>query len=62
MIRSVREGSRFGPCCVLGEFISETATRYVYRNRAGSAFVCKDSPTIHIAPCPVCADYLVEAA
>jgi hypothetical protein len=21
-----------------------------------------DSPTIHIAPCPACADYLVEAA
>ena len=32
----VRENSRFGPCYALGELVGETATRYVYRNRAGS--------------------------
>ena len=53
----VREGSRFGPCLVLGELIGETAERYIYRNRAGTAFVSKRSPSIHIAPCAVCADY-----
>ena len=52
----VREKSRFGFCYALGELIGETATRYVYRNRAGTAFVSK-SPTIHLAPCAVCADY-----
>ena len=31
----VREKSRFGPCYALGELIGETATRYIYRNRAG---------------------------
>jgi hypothetical protein len=62
MTKSVRECTRFGPCCVLGHFVSETATKYIYRSRAGNAFVSKDSPTIHIAPCPACADYLVEAA
>jgi hypothetical protein len=35
---------------------SSTPTRYIYRNRAGTAFVSK-SPTIHLAPCQVCADY-----
>ena len=30
----VRESSRFGPCYALGELIGETATRYIYRNRA----------------------------
>jgi hypothetical protein len=53
----VRENLRFGPCNVLGELIDETDTRYVYRNRAGTAFVSKNSPSIHIAPCKVCADY-----
>ena len=52
----VREKSRFGFCYALGELIGETATRYIYRNRAGTAFVSK-SPTIHLAPCAVCADY-----
>ena len=52
----VREKSRFGPCYALGELIGETATRYFYRNRAGTAFVSK-SPSIHLAPCQVCADY-----
>jgi hypothetical protein len=46
----VREKSRFGPCYVLGELIGETATRYIYRNRAGTAFVSKSS-SIHLAPC-----------
>ena len=53
----VREASRFGPCYVLGELIGETAARYIYRNRAGTAFVSKNAPSIHLAPCPVCADY-----
>jgi hypothetical protein len=52
----VREKSRFGPCYALGELIRETATRYIYRNRAGTAFVSKSS-SIHLAPCAVCADY-----
>jgi hypothetical protein len=52
----VREKSRFGPCYALGELIGETATRYLYRNRAGTAFVSKSS-SIHLAPCQVCADY-----
>ena len=52
----VRESSRFGPCYALGELIGETATRYVYRNRAGVAFVSKSS-LIHLAPCGGCEDY-----
>jgi hypothetical protein len=58
----VREGSRFGPCDVLGELIGETATRYIYRNRAGTAFVGKSAPAIHLEPCAVCADYHERAA
>jgi hypothetical protein len=53
----VREASRFGPCYVLGELIGETAARYIYRNRAGTAFVSKNVPSTHLAPCNVCADY-----
>jgi hypothetical protein len=52
----VREKSRFGPCYALGELIGETASRYIFRNRAGTAFVSKSS-SIHLAPCQVCADY-----
>ena len=52
----VREKSRFGPCYALGELFGETATRYFYRNRAGTAFVSKSS-SIHLAPCQMCADY-----
>ena len=37
----VRESSRFGFCYALGELIGETPTRYIYRNRAGTAFVSK---------------------
>ena len=58
----VRERSRIGPCFVLGELIGETATRYIYRNRAGVAFVSKNAPMIHIAPCAGCADYNEKAA
>ena len=57
MITSVREGSRIGPCDVLGELVGETATRYVYRRRNVTAFVKKRSPSIHILPCKACADY-----
>jgi hypothetical protein len=39
----VRESSRFGFCYALGELIGETPTRYIYRNRAGTAFVSKGS-------------------
>lgn len=54
----VRESSRFGFCYSLGELIGETASRYIYRNRAGVAFVSKTAPLIHVAPCAGCADYL----
>jgi hypothetical protein len=39
----VREASRFGPCNMLGELVSESATRYVYRRRsdAQTSFVDK---------------------
>jgi hypothetical protein len=53
----VREGSRFGPCYVLGELIGETGTRYIYRNRAGTAFVGKSAPLIHLEPFAVCGTY-----
>jgi hypothetical protein len=52
----VRESSRFGFCYALGELIGETATRYIYRNRAGIAYVSKGS-LIHVAPCTGCVDY-----
>jgi hypothetical protein len=58
----VREKSRFGSCYALGELIGETTTRFIYRNRAGTAFVDKRSPSIHITACPVCADYVCEEA
>jgi hypothetical protein len=51
----VREKSRFGPCYALGELIGETPTRFIYRNRAGTALVSKSS-LIHLAPRAVCAD------
>ena len=56
----VREKSRFGPCYALGELIGETATRYLYRNRAGTAFVSKSS-SIHLAPCTGCARTIKSA-
>ena len=57
----VRESSRFGPCYALGELIGETATRYIYHNRAGVAFVSKSS-LIHLAPCAGCEDYQKRGA
>jgi hypothetical protein len=59
MITSVREGSRFGSCNLLGELVAETSTRYIYRRRHTSqtAFVDKGSPSIHIEPCQACRDY-----
>jgi hypothetical protein len=59
MTTKVREGSRFGACTVLGELICETTTRYVYRRTRGDEtfFVSKNSPSIHLQPCKVCADY-----
>jgi hypothetical protein len=52
----VRESSRFGFCYAPGALIGETATRYIYRNRAGTAFVSKGS-LVHLAPCAGRADY-----
>jgi hypothetical protein len=59
MITSVREGSRFGLCNLLGELVCETDTRFIYRRRHTSltAFVDKHSPSIHIEPCRACLDY-----
>jgi hypothetical protein len=60
MFTKVREGSRYGACSVLGELVEETETRYFYRRRFGNvlaSFVEKRLPSIHIAPCKVCADY-----
>ena len=51
----VRESSRFGFCYALGELIGETPTRYIYRNRAGIAYVSKGS-LIHVPPPPGCVD------
>ena len=45
----VHESSRFGFCYALGELIGETPTRYIYRNRAGIAYVSKGS-LIPVAP------------
>ena len=59
---SVRQGSRYGTCTVLGELIGETTCRYIYCNRAGTAFVDKRSPSIHIEPCEVCPDHGKGAA
>jgi hypothetical protein len=41
-------------CTVLGEMIEDTATRYYYRQRVNDelTFVDKQSPAIHMAPCP----------
>ena len=49
-------------CTLLGEMIKDTATRYYYRPRVngGLTFVDKQSPAIHIAPCPACPDWLAS--
>jgi hypothetical protein len=56
---TVREASRFGVCNVLGTFVRETKTRYVYRRyeNGPTCFVCKRRPSIHLEPCKVCLDY-----
>ena len=60
MITKVREGSRLGGCQVLGELVGETATRWIYRPRAGgTAFVSKRLPSIHLQPCGACPDFEV---
>ena len=41
---NVRESSRFGFCYALGELIGETASRYIYRNRAGVAYGTRTRP------------------
>ena len=51
----VRESSRFGFCYALGELIGETPTRYIYRNRAGIAYVSKGGIDPH-RPVRGCAD------
>jgi|1185.fasta_scaffold107249_2 hypothetical protein len=56
----VREASGFGgPCAVLGTFVSETSTRYIYRRRPDGplAFACKRSPALHTEPCNSCPDH-----
>ena len=49
-------------CTLLGEMIEDTATRYYYRSRFNDelTFVDKQSPAIHIAPCPACPDWLAN--
>jgi hypothetical protein len=46
-------------CTLLGEMIEDTATRYYYRPHVGGelTFVDKESPAIHLTPCPACPDW-----
>ena len=46
-------------CTLLGELIEDTATRYYYRLRSSDelTFVDKQSPAIHLTPCPACPDW-----
>jgi hypothetical protein len=46
-------------CTLLGEMIEDTAHRYYYRPRDGAelTFVDKESPAIHLRPCPACPDW-----
>jgi hypothetical protein len=50
-------------CTLLGEMIEDTAARYYYRQRANNelTFVDKQSPAIHLAPCPACPDWLADS-
>ena len=59
MTTIVRKSYPDGRCCVLGEMIDETETRYFYRRRYGHAlaFAEKQSPVIHLGPCKSCPDY-----
>ena len=46
-------------CTLLGEMIEDTARRYYYRAHVGGelTFADKDSPAIHLTPCPACPDW-----
>jgi len=46
-------------CTLLGELIEDTAIRYYYRPHLGAelTFVDKQSPAIHLTPCPACPDW-----
>ena len=46
-------------CTLLGEMIEDTARRYYYRPRDGAelTFIEKESPAIHLTPCPACPDW-----
>jgi hypothetical protein len=50
-------------CTLLGEMIEDTATRYYYRQRVNDelTFVDKQSPAIHMAPCPACPDWPTDS-
>ena len=43
-------------CTLLGEMIEDTAHGYYYRPHVGGelTFVDKESPAIHLTPCPAC--------
>ena len=56
----VREAGGFGgPCAVLGTFVSDTSTRYIYQRRPDGpiSFASKRSPGLHIEPCKSCPDH-----
>ncbi len=59
---NVRKYHSVARCTLLGEMIEDTATRYYYRSRFNDelTFVDKQSPAIHIAPCPACPDWLAN--
>jgi hypothetical protein len=46
-------------CTLLGEMVEDTAHRYYYRPHVGGelTFVDKESPAIHLSPCPACPDW-----
>jgi hypothetical protein len=46
-------------CTLLGELIVDTAHLYYYRPHVGGelTFADKESPAIHLTPCPACPDW-----
>ena len=46
-------------CTLLGEMVEDTAHRYYYRPHVGGelTFLDKESPAIHLTPCPACPDW-----
>jgi hypothetical protein len=57
----VRRLSGLGPCMLLGELVSQTTTRYVYRSQFGyQTWVPRDSSLVHLKPCPACRDHRSE--